>query len=50
MLIITGISTEKTNELNTYAMSCRNITIFYRQKLAFLFQLQDKLYAFSDSK
>ena len=29
MLIITGISNEKTNELTIYAKLCQNVTIFY---------------------
>ena len=37
MLIITGISNEKTNELTIYEKLCRNFTIFYRQELASLF-------------
>ena len=38
MLIIIGISNEKTNELTIYGILCRNITTFYRQGLASLFQ------------
>ena len=45
MLIITEISNEKTNELTIYGILCRNVTIFYQQKLAFLFQVQEKLKA-----
>ena len=45
MLIITGISNEKTNE-----SLCRNVTIFYRQELASLFQVQEKLKACRSSK
>ena len=37
MLIITGISDEKTNELRIYGILCRNATIFYRQELASFF-------------
>ena len=40
MLIITGISNEKTTELTIYGKLCWNFTIFYRQELASLFQLQ----------
>ena len=50
MLIITGISNEKTNELTIYGILCRNVTIFYRQKLASLFQVQEKLNACWNSK
>ena len=34
MLIIIGISNETGNELNIYTLSCRNVTMFYRQELA----------------
>ena len=50
MLIITGISNEKTNELIIYGILCRNVTIFYRQELASLFQVQEKLKACRSSK
>ena len=50
MLIITGISDEKTNELTTHGTLCRNVTIFYRQELASLFQVQEKLKACRSSK
>ena len=50
MLIITDISNEKINELPTYSTLCRNVTIFYRQKLASLFQVQEKLKACRNSK
>ena len=43
MLIITGISNEETNELTIYGILCRNVTIYYRQELASLFQVQEKL-------
>ena len=46
MLIITG----KSNELTRYRKLCRNVTIFYRQELASLFQLQEKLKACRSSK
>ena len=50
MLIITGTSNEKTNELTMYGILCRNVTIFYRQELASLFQVQEKLKACRSSK
>ena len=50
MLNITGISKEKTKELIIYGILCRNVTIFYRQELAFLFQMQEKLEACRNSK
>ena len=50
MLIITGTSNEKTNELTMYGILCRNVTIFYRQELASLFQVQEKLKACRNSK
>ena len=50
MLIITGIFDEKTNELTIYAILCRNATMFYRQKLASLFQVQEKVEACRNSK
>ena len=43
ILIITGRSNEKTNELTIYGIL--NVTIFYRQELVSLFQLQEKLKA-----
>ena len=43
MPIITRISNEKTNELIIYGILCRNATVFYRQELASLFQVQKKL-------
>ena len=39
MLIITGISNEKTNEITIYWILCQNVTTFYRQELASLFQV-----------
>ena len=48
--MITGISSEKTNELTIYAILCRNVTIFYQPKLASLFKGQEKLKAFRNSK
>ena len=50
MLIVTGISNEKTNELTIYGILRRNITVLYRQKLASLLQVQEKLKACSSSK
>ena len=50
MLTITGISNEKTNELTIYGILCQNVTIFYRQELASLFQVQKKLKACRNSK
>ena len=38
MLIIAGISDEKTNELTIYEKLCGNFKIFSRQELASLFQ------------
>ena len=43
MLIIIGISNVKINELTIETILCRNVTIFYRKKLASLFQVQEKL-------
>ena len=45
MLIITGISNEKTNELTIYRILYRNVTIFDRQELASFFQVQEELTA-----
>ena len=50
MLIFTGISNETTNELTLYAMLCENVKIFYRQELASLFQMQEKLKMCRNSK
>ena len=50
MLIITGTSDETGNELTIYATLCRNVTMFYRQKLASLFQVQEKLKACRNSR
>ena len=49
-VIITGISYEKTNELTIHGILCRNVTIFYRQEVASLFQVQEKLKACRNSK
>ena len=43
ILIITVISNEKSNESTIYVKLCRNVTMFYRQELASLFQVQEKL-------
>ena len=45
MLIITGISNEKTNELTIYGILCWNVTILYRQELVSLFEVREKLKA-----
>ena len=50
MLIITGTSHGKTDELTLYAIICLNVTIFYREELASLFQVQEKFKACSNSK
>ena len=50
MLIIAGISNEKTNELTIYKILCQSVKIFYRQELASLFQVQEKLNARRSSK
>ena len=43
MKSITGISNETRNELTKYAILYQNVSIFYRQELASLFQVQEKL-------
>ena len=50
MLFIKGISNEKTKELTIYGILCQNITIFYRQELTSLFQVQEKLKACRSTK
>ena len=50
MLIITRISNEKTNELTINGTLCRNVTTFYGQELASLFQVQEKSKACRSSK
>ena len=50
MLIITGISNEKTYELTINEILCRNVTIFSRQELTSLFQVHEKLKACTSSK
>ena len=42
MLIITGISNEKTNKLIICGILCQNVTILYLQVLGSLFQVQEK--------
>ena len=44
------MSNEKINELTIYEILCQNITIFYQQELASLFQVQEKLKACRNSK
>ena len=41
---------KKTNELTVYGISCRNVTIFYRQELPYFVQVQEKLKAYKNSK
>ena len=50
ILTITEICNEKTNELTIYRILSRYVTIFYRQELASLFQVQEKLKACRNSK
>ena len=50
MLTITEISNETRNKLTIYGVLCRNVTIFYRQELASLFQVQEKLKTCRNSK
>ena len=50
MLIITGISMETRNELTIYATLCRNVSMFYWQELASLFQVQEKFKTCRNSK
>ena len=50
MLTITGISNGKTNELPIYGILYRNVTIFYRQELASLIRVQEKLKTCRSSK
>ena len=50
MLIITGIYNEKTNELTIYGILYLNVTIFCRQNLTSLFQVQEKLQTCMNSK
>ena len=41
---------KKTNGLAVYAILCQSVTIFYRQDLASLFQVQEKLKACRNSE
>ena len=41
---------KKLSSLTIYGILCRNPTIFYRQELAFLFQVQEKLKACKEFK
>ena len=50
ILIITVISNETTNELTIYVKICRKVTIFYRQEIASLFEVQEKLRACRNSE
>ena len=50
MLIITEISNENRIQLIIYGKLCQNVTMFYRQELASLFQAQKKLKACRSSK
>ena len=50
ILIITVISNETTNKLTICAKLCRNVTIFYRQYIVSLCQVQEKLRACGNSK
>ena len=52
MLIIIGISNETTNELTLtiYGIFGRKVTIFYRQELASLFEVQEKSKTCRNSK
>ena len=50
MLIITEISIETRNEFTKSAILCQKVTIFHRQELASLFQVQEKFKACSSSK
>ena len=49
MLITKEISSGKTIELTIYGILCRSVTIFYRQALAPLLQVQEKLKACRNS-
>ena len=50
MLIIRRIYNKRTNELTIYAILYQNVTIFYRQELASLFQVKEKFKAGRKSK
>ena len=49
-IIIKRISNESKNELTIYAILCRNVPIFYRQELAFLFKVKEKLKTYRNLK
>ena len=50
MLTITGASNETRNKLTIYAILSQNVTIFYQQELASLFQVQEKLITCRNSR
>ena len=50
MLVATGIPNEKANALTIYGILLWNVTIFYLQELASLFQVQENLKACISSK
>ena len=50
ILIIAGTFNEKTNQLTIYGILCWNVTIFCRQELVSLFQVQEKLRTCRSSK
>ena len=50
IVIIFEISNETRNKLTIDATLCRNVTIFYRQELAFLYPVQKKLEMCRSSK
>ena len=50
IFINTVISIETTNELTIDAILCQNVTMLYRQEVAFLFQLQKNLRVCRNSK
>ena len=50
MLIITEISIETRNEFTKSAILCQKVTIFHRQELASLFQVQEKFKVCRNSK
>ena len=45
MLIITGISNQKINELTINVMLCQTVTLFCRQQQSSSFQVKEKLKA-----
>ena len=44
------ISNDEPNEFTIYVKLCRNVTKFYQQELASLFQVQEKLRVYKNSK